>query len=440
MTTDPSANPLPSIVAPGLPTFQSVLFENRDLMGVSLLELSQYRFDSVEVSQNLLEETALNCFRCEASRWHTAGSNHEGKLHALKHMTLELSGQEVGGVDPSTLFPATVPEGLNEYSGKSLVELRSEVQEMEQKLVLYRAAARVYAWAYFEKLLQLSNAEVDRSTEDSPAEVAPPTQEVKTEALLDTLVWATHRFGGVSKALSQISEAATKICDSASSLGPAMTDQTNSVARISEGLLALTAHVKVNGDNAGPILNVLRQLSKNVENATWQVAGSGKLSNISMKEQLLSQGKVLGESNALLAKGVENSQRTYEGVIALNENVKEGNQLLKELIEGQRISIRHAAQNIAQQQASTPPPLPAPPVSMGSQGASTIPAAFQNPALGVGKIPGTSLPQPPAVPERHPGVTPATPMDDPAPGFKKVKLADGSVMTIPKGWQPDPTL
>ena len=95
--------------------------------------------------------------------------------------------------------------------------------------MLYRAAARVYAWAYFEKLLQLSNAEVDRSTEDSPAEVAPPTQEVKTEALLDTLVWATHRFGGVSKALSQISEAATKICDSASSLGPAMTDQTNSL-------------------------------------------------------------------------------------------------------------------------------------------------------------------------------------------------------------------
>ena len=355
-------------------------------------------------------------------------------------MTLELSGQEVGGVDPSTLFPATVPEGLNEYSGKSLLELRSEVQEMEQKLVLYRAAARVYARAYFEKLLQLSNAEVDRSTEDSPAEVAPPTQEVKTEALLDTLVWATHRFGGVSKALNQISEAATKICDSASSLGPAMTDQTHSVARISEGLLALTAHVKVNGDNAGPILNVLRQLSKNVENATWQVAGSGKLSNISMKEQLLSQGKVLGESNALLAKGVENSQRTHEGVIALNENVKEGNQLLKELIEGQRIAIRHAAQNIAQQQASTPPPLQAPPVSMGSPGASTIPAAFQNPALGVGKIPGTSLPQPPAVPERHPGVTPATPMDDPAPGFKKVKLADGSVLTIPKGWQPDPTL
>ena len=191
--------------------------------------------DSTPWSQGLLEETALNCFRCEASRWHTAGSNHEGKLRALKHMVLELSGQEIGGVGPSTLFPATVPEGLNEYSGRSLVELRSEVQEMEQKLVLYKAAAKVYAWAYFEKLLQLSNAEVDRSTEDSPADVAPPTQEVKMEALLDTLVWATHRFGGVSKALTQISESATRICDSASSLGPAMTEQTHTVAKHLKG-------------------------------------------------------------------------------------------------------------------------------------------------------------------------------------------------------------
>ena len=127
-----------------------------------------------------------------------------------------------------------------------------------------------------------------------------------------------------------------------------------------------------------------------------RVSGSGaKLVNVSVKELLMSQAKVLGESNALLAKEVENSQRTCESVIALNENVKEGNQLPKELIERQRISIRHAAQNIAQQQASTPPPVPAPPVSMGCPGSSTIPAAFQNPALGVGKIPGTTLLQPP---------------------------------------------
>ena len=464
MTADSSANPLPSIVAPGPPTFRSVLFENRDLMGVSLLELNQYGFDTLEVSQDLLEETPLNCFRCEASRWHTAGSNHEGKLHALKHMTLELSSQEVGGVDPSTLFPATVPEGLNEYSGRSLVELRSEVQEMEQKLVLYKAAAKVYAWAFFEKLLQLSNAEVDRSTEDSPADVVPPTQEVKMEALLDTLVWATHRFGGVSKALTQISESATRICDSASSLGPTMTEQTHTVAKLSEGLLALTAHVKVNGDNAGPMLAGIKALQKQMENCSWQISGSGaKLVNVSVKELLMSQGKNIGENTANTAKSLEILKHMYEGLVALNDSYKEGtstmkesNNLLKELIEGQKMALRQPGLRMAQQTSTLEPIPPAPvtmgtpgtasvpaPVTMGTPGTASVPAAFQAAPPNLTRIPGTILPRPPLWPVSHSEGTPSTPpeeVDPVAPGFKRVKLADGSVMTMPKGWQSDPNL
>ena len=159
----------------------------------------------------------------------------------------------------------------------------------------------------------------------------------------------------------------------------------------------------------------------------------------------MSIAKVLSECSAHLAKGVDHSQRTYEGMIALNENVKEGNQLLKELVEGQRMSLRHATQNLAQlsNKLRLPTTTRAGTASVDGQSrcqVPVIPAAFQNPALGGGKLAGTNLPQPPAVPERHPGGTPSTPMDDPAPGFKKVKLADGSTMTIPKGWQPDPNL
>ena len=261
------------------------------------------------------------------------------------------------------------------------------------------------------------------------------------ESLLDCLVWATNKFGQLSTVIGKVQDAASSMAESSGLVNPKLDAQHTSLLRMSDGILALAANIKVNGDQGAPLLAGVKAIQKQLENCAWQVSGSGaKLVNVSVKELLMSSAKVLSECNAQLAKGVDHSQRTYEGVIALNENVKEGNQLLKELIEGQRISLRHAAQNLAQQQASTPPPVPAPPVSMGSQGASTIPAAFQNPALGVGKIPGTSLPQPPAVPERHPGVTPTTPMDDPAPGFKKVKLADGSTMTIPKGWQPDPNL
>lgn len=218
MATEMSATPLPSVVGPNPPALRSVLFEERDLLGVSFLELSQYQFDRSEVTQDMLESTSLNTFRVEASRWHTAGANHEGRLYALKHLTVELAGHEVGGVDPAIVYPSLpLPEGLSECGDKSLSDLRLEIQDMENKLIHYRSAASLYAWTYFEKLLRLSNAEVDRSTEGSPDEMAP-TREVKTEALLGTLIWATHRFGGVSKALSQISEAPTKICDTASGL------------------------------------------------------------------------------------------------------------------------------------------------------------------------------------------------------------------------------
>ena len=430
--------------------FRSVLFENRDLMGVSLLELNQYGFETLEVSQDLLEETSLNGFRCEASRWHTAGSNHESKLHALKHMILELSSQEVNGVDPSTLFPGIVPEGLTEYHGKSLVELRAAVQEMEQKLVLYKAAAKVYAWAYVEKLLQLSNAEVDRSTEESPADVVPPTQEVKMESLIDTLVWATHRFGGVSKALSDISESASRICNAASSLGPAMTDQTNSVVHLSEGLLALTAHVKVNGDNTGPMLAGIKALQKQLENCSWQISGAGsELINVSVKELLMSQGKNIGENTVNNAKSLEILKNMYEGLVALNDSYKEGtstmkesNALLKELVEGQKMALRQTGFRMAQQ-TLTPEPLPSAPVAMGTPGTGSVPAAFQAALQTLPRIPGTNLPRPPLWQGSQSEGTPSMPaeeVDPVTPGFKRVKLAHANFMTIPKGWQPDPNL
>ena len=420
-----------------------VLFPGRDLMTVSLSELADCQFQG-EASASLIEVSALNDLRCEATRWHTGATNVEKLIYHLKRLIVELASQESDGHQASDIFPTSpLQEGFMSFSGKSLADLRGELPDWEGRLFHLRAGSSMLAWSYFEKLVALENMSVDRSEGTSSLSNPMPTsaREVTVESLLDCLVWATNKFGQLSTVIGKVQDAASSMAESSGLVNPKLDAQHISLLRMSDGILALAARIKVNGEQGAPLLAGVKAIQKQLENCAWQVSGSGaKLVNVSVKELLMSHAKVLAESNAQLAKGVEHSQRTYEGVIALNENVKEGNQLLKELIEGQRISIRHAAQNLAQQQASTPPPLPAPPVSMGSQGASTIPAAFQNPALGVGKIPGTSLPQPPAVPERRPGVTPATPMDDPAPGFKKVKLADGSTMTIPKGWQPDPTL
>ena len=124
--------------------------------------------------------------------------------------------------------------------------------------------------------------------------------------------------------------------------------------------------------------------------------------------------------------------------------MKESNNLLKELIEGQKMALRQPGLRMAQQ-TSTPEPFPPTPMTMGTPGTGSAPAAFQAAPPTLPRIPGTNLPRPPLWQGSHSEGTPSTPtteeVDPVTPGFKRrVKLADGSFMTIPKGWQPDPNV
>ena len=249
------------------------------------------------------------------------------------------------------------------------------------------------------------------------------------------------------------------MAESSGVVNPKLDAQHTSLVRMADGLLALSANIKVNSEQAAPILAGIKAIQKQLENCAWQVSGSGaKLVNVSVKELLMSQGKNIGENHLNTIKLLENSTKSldilknmYEGLVALNDSYKEGtstmkesNTLLKELIEGQKMALRQPGIRVAQQ-TSTPEPIPRAPMRMGTPGTAAVPAAFQaaqaappNPT----RIPGTILPRSPFWPGAHGEGTPNTPTEeaDPAPGFKKVKLADGSVMTIPKGWQPDPSL
>ena len=285
----------PSTRGPAAERDSVVYFPGRDLLTVSLQELSDCQFQS-EISATLLEVSASNDLRCEATRWHTGATNLEKFIYLMKRLIAELSGVESsGGQDASDIFPsAPLEEGLIPLSGKSLAELRQELPDCEARLFHMRGGASTLAWSYFEKLVCLQNMAHDRSDTGTGSISDPlpvPSGEIKVEALLDTLAWAVNRFGQLSTVIAKIQEAASSMAESSGSLNPKVEAQQQSLVRTADGLLALSANIKVNGENAGPILAVLRQLSKNIENATWQVSGSGKLSNMSMKEQMLSQGK-----------------------------------------------------------------------------------------------------------------------------------------------------
>ena len=103
-----------------------VLFPGRDLMTVSLSELADCQFQG-EASASLIEVSALNDLRCEATRWHTGATNVEKLIYHLKRLIVELASQESDGHQASDIFPTSpLQEGFMSFSGKSLADLRGE--------------------------------------------------------------------------------------------------------------------------------------------------------------------------------------------------------------------------------------------------------------------------------------------------------------------------
>ena len=206
----------PSTRGPAAERDSVVYFPGRDLLTVSLQELADCQFQS-EISATLLEVSALNDLRCEATRWHTGATNLEKFIYLMKRLITELSGMESsGGQDASDIFPsAPLEEGLISLSGKSLADLRQELPDCEARLFHMRGGASTLAWSYFEKLVCLQNMSQDRSDTGTGSVSGPmpvPSGEIKVEALLDTLAWAVNRFGQLATIISKVQEAAEDRC------------------------------------------------------------------------------------------------------------------------------------------------------------------------------------------------------------------------------------
>ena len=239
----------------------------------------------------------------------------------------------------SSTSDSLLQEGLMTCAGKTLVELRQKVADRETKLLHLRAGAGMLSWGYFEKLVSLQNLEPDRSdagTQSISDPVPIPSGELRVESLLDTLVWATNKFGCLSQMMIKTTEAANQISEASGTLNPKLESQQQSIVKMSEGLLALAAHIKVAGDAAAPVTATLKSMTKSLENTAWQLSGSGKVANCSVKDHLLSQGKLLGEASITATKTLEVLSSACEGILSINDTQKETNLLLKELVAGQK--------------------------------------------------------------------------------------------------------
>ena len=340
-----------STVRPAAERESIVLFPGRDLMTVELDELAACQFSGGGASASLIETSALNDLRCEASRWHVGATNVEKLIYQVKRLIVELANHEADGTSASDIFPqAPLQEGLVILGGKSLADLRAEVPNLEGRLVHLRAGSSMMSWSYFEKLTELENMSIDRSEGTGSMDTPMPAtaRDVTVESLLDCLVWSTNKFGQLASVIGKVEAAATSMAQSSGTVNPKLDTQYASLMKIADGMFALAAHVKTNSENAAPLVAGVKALQKQLENCSWQISGHGaKLVNVSVKELLMSQGKNIGEIAVNTTKSLEILKGQYEGLIALHDSFKEGtaavkesNALLKELTEGQKMALR----------------------------------------------------------------------------------------------------
>ena len=170
----------------------------------------------------------------------------------------------------------------------------------------------MYGWCYFEKLIALRDREPDRSEEASLAEPGPPS-EVQVESLLDALLWAVNKFGALSSVTQKLAEAAEKVSEASCALGPKVDNQHMSLTKMSDAIVALAAHIKVGSDSISPLIQQVKNIGKSMADASWQVSGSGKLQNASLKERVTPQGKLIGETSVAANKCIDNLAQLCEG-------------------------------------------------------------------------------------------------------------------------------
>lgn len=257
----------------------------------------------------------------------------------------------------------------------------------------------------FEKLLCLQNKEVDKSDAASVTEPMP-SGEIRVESLLDTLLWATHKFGSLSQVMTRMWEASEKIGEASCTLGPKIEGQQQTLTRV----------------------------------------------NCSLKEHMLSQGKLLGEASVTATKSFEVLASLCEGVDGLQETQKETNTLFRELIEGQKMALKEATK------APTTAPAFPPQIQPSWQWSYPARCASCIPELGISRNWSSQNPRDRFATASHgtqcgstggryasyandPDGTEALeregPPGFPPPGFKRVRLASGQYMTVPQGWAPD---
>ena len=428
----------PSAVASGVDpnkvshTVTGPLVVDADLVEMPLDTLLALDMGSAEPADDLVSNTGFELSKGEAERWHRAASAVQEAVYGLQSEMDKVIN--IHRAAPGTVLDETVlPAESGPRSGMSFRELSIRRYSMTIRQQQLRAGASFWAFVYFQSLVEPEGDLGVGSLPDS----ARGTALASADYLHDLLRWSINRFSKLGDLYAHMSEFMTQIQEHEASSKNQFNVLAEKVHELSVSITGLQSASRVALDDSKA---QQKQTHRTLENLLWQLAGSGKTVNQSMKDIVLSMAKLIQQSEQHLSRGTRAAEASSEGIDGLEVHLKAIGGHLQKLVE---LQSKKPDEPKAAGPKMPPPPMaptsgnaPAPgvpggmaappgavqpklmPGSLNPPTPSAFPPspAFTTPTFGAG-IFGT--PQTPA-----PGATsaPAVPS---APGYKRVRLADG---------------
>ena len=211
----------------------------------------------------------------------------------------------------------------------------------------------------------------------------------------DLLRWTLGRFGRLQDVCGDVSNFITQVAEAEGNTKIRLSEMGEKLVDLSNGLIGLGSSVRHTQDEQ---LKAQRQAAKSLSDIGWQLSGAGKGVNTSVKESLLSLGKLLSQIDANVGRQGKAQEET-------NALLKTLNGLMKSLVDVEQRKTTLVAQ--AAKAASTVPANTGPSIAAPASVPASAPAAAAAAPMTVPATLGTGV-QTPVTPAVAPKLLPTS--------------------------------
>ena len=381
------------------------------------MEKKKREFTLSELSHDLFTRTSLPDLKKEVIGWHQAGCQVERDLGTLDALVEDLRGksQRENTGEDATLV------GDGPVKGRPLSELLKVLRANRWRLQTIRDGETMYSYAYFCKYTSMDDVSLPAFTAN--------LQELQRDGVLDVICWAALRMSETQSTVHRLTDFMGQIQSHLKMTEEGTSELSKRLVELSAGVIGVQSANR-------------RALQRTCENVCWQVSGSGKSQNQSLKDLVISMSKMHQSLDGHFSKSNKISESNAETLVNIEGHLSAMSDGIKKLVEHQTSAKKEESKDasVPEGQKRVDPTMgPAAATAKAVAGAQLGTAAMApkamplQPGEGVGSSPANPVSVPsPANPVSVPG--PTGPAGNMPPGPPPQMDPNLMGMAMPSSW------